>query len=95
MAYGKHVLEVGSGRERTIVVVARPSTVPVDSVVEVTGRVRTFSRRELESELGVDLGPDVAGLEDTTCLVVTDARGPLSTVPGPVSPATGTGSKGS
>lgn len=91
MAYGEHVLEVGSGRERTIVVVARPSAVPVDSVVEVTGRGRTFSRRELEAELGVDLGSDVAGLEGTTCLVVTDAQGPLRPVTGPVSPASGAG----
>lgn len=95
MAYGEHVLEVGSGRERTIVVVARPSAVPVDSVVEVTGRVRTFSRRELEAELGVDLGPGVAGLEGTTCLVVSGAQGPLSTVTGPVSPVIGPGRRGS
>ena len=80
MVYGAHVFQVGSGRERTIVVTARPSAVPVDSVVEVTGRVRTFSRQQLEAELGVDFGPDVAGLEDATCLVATDAHPPPSSV---------------
>jgi len=36
-------------------------------------RVRAFRRRDLEGELGVDLGAEVDSLEDGVCLVATMA----------------------
>ena len=72
--YGDHVFTVGSGREQVNVVVARRVPVSVGSEVEVSGRVRTFRRAELEAELGIDLGPGVDALESRSCLVATTAR---------------------
>ncbi|MDQ4131918.1 MAG: hypothetical protein M3179_01645, partial [Actinomycetota bacterium] len=74
--YGPYVFEMGSGPERVIVVQARPNASVEGKEVEVTGRVRTFRRRELQDELGVDLGADVSPLEEQTCLVATEVRDP-------------------
>lgn len=71
--YGDHVFTVGSGREQVNVVVARRVPVSVGSEVEVSGRVRTFRRAELEAELGIDLA-GVDSLERQSCLVATTAR---------------------
>ncbi|MDQ4133107.1 MAG: hypothetical protein M3179_07870 [Actinomycetota bacterium] len=73
--YGSHVFEVGSGPERVIVVLARPHVHVIGSDVEVTGRVRTFRRQEIEAELGVGLGPEVSPLEEASCLVATNLGG--------------------
>ena len=72
--YGAYVFAIGSGSSRAVVVVVPAPAVIVGRQVEVTGRVRTFRRRELEAELGVDLGPDVGPLEDGVCLVAMGAR---------------------
>lgn len=55
-------------------VTATPVAVSVGSDVDVTGRVRTFRRQELEDELRVDLGPGANELEETSCLVASVAR---------------------
>lgn len=72
--YGRHVFAVGSGVERVVVVMATPIQVTVGRDVEVTGRVRTFSREKLEAELAVEFGPDASRLEDSSCLLATTAR---------------------
>ena len=74
VTYGAHVFAVGSGRERAIVVVAGSAPVAVGSEVEVSGRIRTFRRRELEAELGVDLGPEADALEGYISLVARTVR---------------------
>ena len=74
VTYGAHVFAVGSGRERVIVVVAGTAPVAVGSEVEVSGRVRTFRRRELEEELGMDLGPEADALEGKSSLVARTVR---------------------
>ncbi len=53
---------------------ATPIQVTVGRDVEVTGRVRTFSREKLEAELAVEFGPDASRLEDSSCLLATTAR---------------------
>lgn len=73
-SYGIHVFAVGSGTERVIVVTLTPVGVSVGREIDVTGRVRTFRRAELEAELGVDLGPAADQLEDMSCLVASVAR---------------------
>ena len=73
-SFGAHIFAVGSGAERVVVVTATPVTVSIGRDVDVTGRVRTFRRQELEAELGVDLGEGANELEDTSCLVASVAR---------------------
>jgi len=73
-AYGPHVFVVGSGAERVIVVTEMPVAVSVGRDVDVTGRVRTFRRLELEAELGVDLGAAANELENASCLLASVAR---------------------
>ncbi len=74
VTYGPHLFAVGSGREQVTVVVARPLPVTVGDEVEVSGRVRTCRRGELEAELGVALGPEMDGLENRSCLVAATTR---------------------
>lgn len=57
-----------------IVVTLTPVGASVGRDVDVTGRVRTFRRAELEAELGVDLGPAANELEERSCLVASVAR---------------------
>lgn len=73
-AYGAHIFVVGSGTERVIVVTRSATGVPVGEEVDVTGRVATFRRGELEAELGVDLGLAPQELENGNCLVASVAR---------------------
>lgn len=73
--FGARVLELGAARgEPLIVVLRRPQTVLVGQRVEAGGEVRKFRRAELESELGVDLGPEVMALEGQRCLLVRSLR---------------------
>ncbi|MGH9264301.1 MAG: hypothetical protein ACRD1D_06365 [Acidimicrobiales bacterium] len=72
--YGRHLFAVGSGAERVVVVTATPIQVTVGRNVEVTGRVRTFSRAKLEAELAVQFGPHANRLEESSCLLATTAR---------------------
>lgn len=72
-AYTRHLFAVGTGAQQVIVVVPRGLGAKLGSDVEVTGRVRPFRRAELESELGVALGPEASALEDLDCLVATAA----------------------
>lgn len=74
MSFGDHLFAVGSGAERVVVVTATPVKAWIGSEVDVTGRVRTFRRQELEAELGVDLGPRANELEENSCLVASFAR---------------------
>ena len=69
-----HIFAVGTGPERVVVVTATPVAVSVGSDVDVTGRVRTFRRRELEAELRIRLGEEANELEETSCLVASAAR---------------------
>ena len=73
-AYGAHIFVVGSGNEQVIVVAGTPAGASVGSDVEVTGRVTVFRRRELEADLGVDLGPAADELENDSCLVASAVR---------------------
>lgn len=73
-AYGDHVFALGSGVQRVVVVVSTPLLATVGSDVEVTGHMRPFRRSELESELGVELGPQASALENRECLVAASAR---------------------
>ena len=73
-AYGPHIFVVGSGAERVVVVTGMPVAVAVGRDVDVTGQVRTFHRRELEAELGVDLGSAANELENGSCLLASVAR---------------------
>lgn len=73
-SFGPYVFAVGSGAERVVVVTATPVAVSIGRDVDVTGRVRTFRRQELERELGVDLGQRANELEETSCLVASVAR---------------------
>lgn len=73
-SFGAHVFAVGSGAERVVVVTATPVAVSIGSDVDVTGRVRTFRRQELEADLGVHLGQETNELEETSCLVASVAR---------------------
>ena len=73
-SFGAHVFVVGSGAERVVVVTATPVGVSIGRDVDVTGRLRTFRRQELEAELRVDLGPGANELEETSCLVASVAR---------------------
>ena len=73
-SFGAHVFAVGFGAERVVVVTATPLAVSIGSDVDVTGRVRTFRRRELEADLGVHLGQETNELEETSCLVASVAR---------------------
>lgn len=73
-AFGPHVFAVGSGAERVIVVTATPVAAWVGRDVDVTGRVQTFRREELEAQLGVDLGAVPDALENGTCLVASVAH---------------------
>ncbi len=72
--FGPYVFAVGSGAERVIVVTRVPAAVALGATVDVTGRVRTFHREQLEAELGVVLGPETDQLNDRGCLVATTAR---------------------
>ena len=72
--FGAHLFAVGSGAERVVVVTATPVRVSIGSDVDVTGRVRTFRRQEIETELGVDLGERANELEETSCLLASVAR---------------------
>ena len=72
--FGAHLFAVGSGAERVVVVTATPMAVSIGRDVDVTGRVRTFRRLELEAELGVDLGEGANELENSSCLVASVAR---------------------
>ena len=73
-SFGAHVFAVGTGAERVVVVTATPMAVSIGSDVDVTGRVRTFRRQELEADLGVNLGHEANELEETSCLVASVAR---------------------
>ena len=73
-SFGAHIFAVGSGAERVVVVTATPVGASIGRDVDVTGRVRTFRRQQLEAELGVDLGQGANELEDTSCLVASVAR---------------------
>lgn len=71
----RQVVTVGrAGQEPLVVILRQPTTVVVGSVLEVTGRVRTFRLAELEAELGMDLEPAVERFEGVSCLLVS--RGP-------------------
>ena len=72
--FGPHVFAVGSGAERVIVVTATPVAASVGRDVDVTGRVQTFRREELEAQLGVDLGPAPDALENGSCLLASVAN---------------------
>ena len=73
-AHGPHIFVVGSGAERVVVVTGTAAAVSVGRDVDVTGRVTVFRRRDLEAELGVDLGPAADELENGSCLVASVAR---------------------
>ncbi len=73
-AHGPHIFVVGSGAERVVVVTRTAAAVSVGRDVDVTGRVTVFRRRDLEAELGVDLGPAADELENGSCLVASVAR---------------------
>ncbi len=73
-AHGPHIFVVGSGAERVVVVTGAAAAVSVGRDVDVTGRVTVFRRRDLEAELGVDLGPAADELENGSCLVASVAR---------------------
>lgn len=76
-APARHVVIVGRADREPLVVVLRQPTAPVvGTVLEVTGRVRTFRVAELEAELGTDLEPAVDRLEGGSCLVVSDVPAP-------------------
>ncbi len=72
--YAPYVFAVGSGVERVVVVTHVPIGVMVGSDGDVAGQVRTFRGDQLESEFGVDLGPETNQLENRSCLVATVAR---------------------
>jgi hypothetical protein len=74
VTYGPHLFAVGSGREQVTVVVAGPAPVTVGDEVEVSGRVRTCRRGELEAELGVALGPRLDELKNDSCLVAATTQ---------------------
>jgi hypothetical protein len=74
MSYGAHLFTVGEGHEEVVVVVVDAVAPRAGAPVEATGRVCTFDRRQLEEELGVELGPDTAALEGQPCLFSTTAR---------------------
>ncbi len=72
---GRYVIQLGSAPPQPVLVVLRsPNPFPVGTRVEVTGRIRTFSRAGLEAELGVDLGSEVEGLDGQRCLVAVTVR---------------------
>lgn len=73
-AYGAYVFAVGSGVERAIVVLRSPIGITVGKEIHATGRVRIFRRKELELELGINLGEEANGLENRSCLVATVAH---------------------
>ncbi len=74
--FGPHVIQVGGSTapDPVLVVVPFRHTLEPGARVEVTGRVRTFRRAELESALGIDLGADVARFEGTRSLVASSVR---------------------
>jgi hypothetical protein len=72
--FGTYVFAVGSGVEQVIVVTRAPTDAVVGGDADVTGRLRTFRREELELELGVDLGGETDVLENRSCLVATVAH---------------------
>jgi hypothetical protein len=82
--FGPHVVQVGTSpsRDPVLVVFARPTTLAPGTPIEATGRIRTFNRVEIESELTVRLGPDVDGLEGRSCLVAETLRLGPRTAPG-------------
>ncbi len=72
---GAYVIQVGTTPpEPVLVVLTSPNPFPVGTRLEVTGRIRTFERAELEAELGVAFGPEVHGLEGQRCLVAATVR---------------------
>ena len=74
-SYGSHVVQLGnSPSEPVLVVLPTPRTFPNGVRLEVSGRIRTFARADLEAELGVDLGPEVEGLAGSPCLVAAAVR---------------------
>ena len=78
-APARHVVIVGRADREPLVVILRQPTGPVvGTVLEVTGRVRTFRVAELEAELGTDLEPAVDRFEGGSCLVVSDVPAPRS-----------------
>ena len=73
IAHPPHILGVESGPQEVIVVLPRPLGAAVGSYVVITGQMRPFRRDELESQLGVELGPMASEIEDGDCLVATTA----------------------
>ncbi len=74
IAHPPHILGVGSGPQEVIVVLPRPFGAAVGSYVVIIGQMRPFRRDELESQLGVELGPMASEIEDGgDCLVATTA----------------------
>ncbi len=73
--FGRQVMQLGNAPgDPLIVVLPRPEPLFVGQRVAVTGYVRTFRRTELESDLAVQLGPEVVGLEGQRCLVAQSVR---------------------
>jgi len=74
-AFGPHVIQIGStAPDPVLIVVPFRHALEPGVRVEVTGRVRTFRRAELESALGIDFGADVARFEGARCLVASSLR---------------------
>ena len=73
--FGPHVIQLGDAPgDPLIVVLRRPEPILVGQRVEVNGEVRTFRRADLESELAVEFGPEVHGLEGQRCLLARSVR---------------------
>ncbi len=74
-SFGNHVVQLGTApSEPVIVVFPRASAFPEGARVEVSGRIRTFSKADIEAELGIELGPEVDGLAGAKCLIAASVR---------------------
>ncbi len=74
-AFGQYVIQLGTTpREPVLVVFRTPSAYPVGARLEVSGRVRTFARAEIEAEFGVPLGSEVESFDGSRCVVAASVR---------------------
>ncbi len=74
-SFGPYVVQVGGPRSQPVLVVLpTASSFSEGTRLEVSGRISTFSRSDLEAELGVDLGPEVEALTGARCLIASSVR---------------------
>ncbi len=74
-SFGNHVTQLGTApSEPVIVVFPQPTAFPDGARVEVSGRIRTFSKADIEAELQIELGPEVDGLAGAKCLIAVSVR---------------------